>query len=201
MIEISLFVEDFGQEEFLSALIERLAREEQVVVMVRRRSVRGGRGRALAELAQYVRDIGRSREALPDFLVVVSDANCKGNVARRKEVEHAAAGLEQSHPGLLVLAVPDPHVERWMLVDSRAFKAVFGRGCDAPDAKCAKDRYKQVLLDAIRAAGIVPPLGGMEFARDIVDHLDLERADNLDGSLGQAVAALRNRFRNSRERL
>ena len=196
MIRVSLFAEDFGQEEFLSALMARLAREQEVEVDVRKRSVRGGRGRALTELAQYVRDIEKSREGMPDLLVVVSDANCQGYVARRKEVERAVAGLEQSHPGILVVVVPDPHVERWMLVDSRAFKAVLGRGCDAPDSKCAKDRYKKILLDAMKAAGIVPPLGGMEFARDIVKHLDLERADNLDGSLGQAVAALRNRFRN-----
>lgn len=197
MIEIALFAEDFGQEEFLSALIERLAREERAEAVVRRRSVRGGRARALSELSQFVRDIGRSRERLPDLLVVVSDANCEGYVSRRREVERAAAGLQETKPGFLIVAVPDPHVERWMLVDSRAFKAVLGRGCDAPDSKCEKDRYKQILLDAMKAAGVVPPLGGMEFARDIVDNLDLDRADRLDGSLGQTVASLRNYFRNA----
>jgi hypothetical protein len=43
-----------------------------------------------------------------------------------------------------------------------------------------------MLLTSMRAAGIVPPLGGMEFARDIVEHLDLQRAGQLDVSLGLA---------------
>jgi hypothetical protein len=90
-----------------------------------------------------------------------------------------------------MVAIPDPHVERWMLVDSQAFKAVLGRGCDAPDQKCERERYKHMLLAAMRAAGIVPPLGGMEYARDIVQHLDLQRAGQLDVSLGLAIASLR----------
>ena len=35
----------------------------------------------------------------------------------------------------VVLAVPDPHVERWLLLDGAAFKAAVGHGCDAPDQK------------------------------------------------------------------
>jgi len=127
---------------------------------------------------------------------VATDANCQGYGRRRREVEQEAVRFEQAHPDRLIVAIPDPHVERWMLVDSRAFKAVLGRGCDAPDSKCERQRYKQALLQAMQAAGIVPPLGGMEYAGDIVQHLDLERIGSLDESLGQTVAALRNRLKN-----
>jgi hypothetical protein len=128
---------------------------------------------------------------MPDLLVVATDANCQGFSDRKREIEKAAYRLLETNPEKLLMAIPDPHIERWMLVDSRAFKAVLGRGCEAPDQKCQRERYKQMLLAAMRAAGIVPPLGGMEYAREIVQHLDLERAGRLDPSLGSTVAGLR----------
>ena len=42
--------------------------------------------------------------------------------------------------------VPNPHVERWLLLDGAAFKAAVGHGCDAPDQKCDRGRYKERLL-------------------------------------------------------
>jgi hypothetical protein len=191
MIEISLFVEDFGHEEFLTALTERLAAEAGTGVRIRPRSVRGGRGKVLTEVGQYIVDIEKGREPMPDLLVVATDANCQGYTSRKKEIEKVAASLIQRFPEKLLVAIPDPHVERWMLVDSQAFKAVLGRGCNAPDLKCERERYKHMLLTSMRAAGIVPPLGGMEYARDIVKHLDLQRAGKLDVSLGLAIASLR----------
>lgn len=195
MVSASLFVEDFGQEEYLTALTERIAQDEGIEVEIRPRSVRGGHGRALSELAEYVADLLKGREPLPDLLIVARDANCQGRAARQKELEGAVSGIERIYPGFVIAAIPDPHVERWMLVDSQAFKAVLGRGCKAPDYKCEKVRYKKQLLDAMREAGVVPPLGGMEFARDLVAQLDLERAGSLDDSLGQFVADLRRKLR------
>lgn len=197
MLSISLFVEDFGHEEFLVALIGRIAREQDVQIAVHPRSVRGGRGKVLSELSQYVTDIDRGREYLPDLLIVATDANCKGYGSRKREVEEVVSSLEQKHPGILILAIPDPHIERWMLIDSHAFKAVLGRGCNAPDLKCERQRYKLLLLRAMEEAGIVPPLGGMEYARDIVEHLALEKMNNLDKSLALTVNALQNRLRNT----
>ena len=43
----------------------------------------------------------------------------------------------------VILAPPDPHVERWLLLDGAAYKAVFGKGCDTPDLKCDRNHYKQ----------------------------------------------------------
>jgi hypothetical protein len=83
----------------------------------------------------------------------------------------------------VICAVPDPHIERWLLVDSAAFKSVLGRGCAAPDQKCEKARYKRLLIEAIRQAGIIPNLGGIEFAADIVAAMNLARASRLDPSL------------------
>ena len=50
---IDLFAEDRAHEEFLKAVIYRLAREENKRVRIRFRSARGGHGKALSELRFY----------------------------------------------------------------------------------------------------------------------------------------------------
>ena len=95
----------------------------------------------------------------------------------------------------VICAVPDPHIERWLLVDSAAFKSVLGRGCAAPDQKCEKARYKRLLIEAIRQAGIIPNLGGIEFAADIVAAMNLARASRLDPSLKPFLDELKTVFR------
>ncbi len=59
-LTVDLFAEDRAHEEFLRALIQRLAREETCELWnLRVRSARGGHGRALDELSNYLRMIRR----------------------------------------------------------------------------------------------------------------------------------------------
>jgi hypothetical protein len=105
----------------------------------------------------------------------------------------------QDAPVPMILALPDPHIERWLLLDGAAFKAVFGMGCDAPDRKCDRGRYKQRLVEAIYATGTIPGLGGIEYAEDIVQRINkrinIGRATRADSSFGRFVADLRDTFR------
>ena len=70
MRKIALFVEDAAHETVLKALIMRLSREFSVPVQIDRSSVRGGRGKMIHELQQYLRDLKRGGESLPDLLIV-----------------------------------------------------------------------------------------------------------------------------------
>ncbi len=193
MRSITLFVEDFGHEEFITAWIERFSRETDVPVEIHRYSVRGGHGRAIEELRQFVVDVRAARETWPDLLVVAIDANCQGVAPRRKEIESAMGELAFK----VLLAVPDPHVERWLLLDSAAFKSVLGKGCDAPDFKCERDRYKKLLAQAVSKAGVTPLIGGLEHARDIVDSMDFSRMTRKGGDrvLSQFLQELQKLFK------
>ncbi|MBK7900376.1 MAG: DUF4276 family protein [Azonexus sp.] len=191
MRDIALFVEDQAHKEFLAALLQRLAGEAGVEIRMDWRNARRGHGAVVTELKQYFRDLMRGRDRLPDLIVVATDANCKGLVERLRQVNAVTdKALVQT-----VCAVPDPHIERWLLADSAAFKAVFGRGCAAPDAKCERSRYKKMLVDAIRATGIAPSLGGIEFADDIVGAMDLSRVAGSDASLGRFIEEARKVFK------
>lgn len=185
MRDIALFVEDFAHRQIIGALVQRLAQESDILVRLDWRNARRGHGKVVQELKQYLHDLDRQGERLPELIIVATDANCKGLNDRVKELQAIPS------PAPMILAVPDPHIERWLLLDGAAFKAVFGKGCGAPDQKCARDRYKQLLIRAISATGIEPSLGGIEFAEDIVQNIDIDRAANADRSFERFVNELR----------
>ena len=193
MREIALFVEDNAHREVVGALLQRLANESGLTVRLDWRSAIRGRGRVVQELKRYLNDLTR-QGGHPDLIVVATDANCRGLQQRVREIDTSTAVSP------VVLAVPDPHIERWLLLDGAAFKSVFGRGCDAPDHKCDRGRYKHQLFEAVRATGVVPQLGGIEFAEDIVEHMDIENAARADLSLRRFIDTLRGVFRQWEER-
>ncbi|MGQ9366571.1 hypothetical protein [Azospirillum sp. ST 5-10] len=194
MRRIFLFVEDSAHRRVVAAILNRLARDHGVPVSLRDFNVRHGHPAVVAELRLFVRDLRRGVQDLPDLLVIATDGNCKGYAERRDELSPIVEPVAEA----VVFAIPDPHVERWLLLDSHAFRQVAGKGCDAPDRKCERSRYKKRLMDSFRAAGLQPNLGGTEFAGDIFDVVDLDRVAMLDASLGRFLADLTRRFRDWR---
>ncbi len=188
MRDIALFVEDDAHQQVIGALVRRIAAECDVSVRLDWRNAVGGYGRVIAELGDYMRDLKRQGSPWPDLIVAATDANCKGLNERVREIGSSDT------PAPMILAVPDPHIERWLLLDGAAFKAVLGTGCDAPDQKCDRGRYKQRLIEAIHAAGTTPLLGGIEYAEDIVMAMDIGRASRVDRSFKHFVEDLRDAF-------
>jgi hypothetical protein len=191
MAEVLLFAEDDAQEKFVGALIQRMAAEFGLALKLRVRSSRGGFPRVLRELESYALVCERRAEASPDVVVVAVDANCKGLKDGCEEVEARASDTLRDR---LVVAIADPHIERWFLVDGAAFRSVLGHGCHAPDQKCEKDRYKGLLIRAVRDAGVEPLLGGIEYAEDLAKNIDLKRAAASDQALRRFISALRMKF-------
>jgi len=147
MPDIKLFVEDRGHEAFLQALVDRLATQYHLSIERSFPSARGGHGTVISKLKNYIADL--KDKGLPDLLIVAIDGNCKGYTVRKQEIEHALKG----YPGQVIYAIPDPHVERWYLLDSAAFKSALGKGCSAPAQKCDRDRYKRLLLEVFVMLG------------------------------------------------
>jgi hypothetical protein len=191
MIDVHLFAEDQGHEVIVGELVRKVAAGAGVQVDTSPENVRGGYGRAVAALRQYVRKVGLGIRPLPDILVVATDANCKGHADRVRAIREASGHLVDR----LVCAIPDPHVERWLLVDSHSFKLVLGRGCAAPDQKCDRDRYKELLARAVEGTGRRVEVGGLEHAAALVQAIDLRHAQQLDPSLGRFVEELESAFR------
>ena len=191
MISIALFVEDNAHESFVRALLGRLEREYGVSFDVSPRSAMRGGDAVRSEIRQYLTDIRQDRQSLPDLIIIAKDANCQKCATVRRELD---AFVNTGLRDLLVYAIPDPHIERWLLLDSRAFKQALGKGCDSPDLKCARDRYKHQLAQAVRNAGARPLLGGIEHTDEIVAHMDLEAVAKSDESFREFLHSLRNRL-------
>lgn len=193
MPEITLFCEDSFHEKFIGALLRRLDDEYHAGVTARFLSARGGLSKMHGELKDFLRDLERDRQRLPDSVIVVVDANCQGYNGRKGLMDGVLAHYPQFQQ-LVSYAIPDPHIERWMLVDANAFQNVFGRGCTLPAVKCAKDEYKKLLRTEIRQSGIEAPLGGEEFAEDIVMAMNLGQVETREPSFGLFLRNLRALF-------
>ena len=191
MHNISLFVEDRAHEDFLTALIQRLADEYNVKINIKASSVRGGHGKVITELRQYLRDLQHYTEDLPDLIIVGTDGNRAGFSERKKEINQVTSDFTD----LVICAIPDPHIERWLLLDSAAFKTVLGKGCQAPDQKFEKARYKKLLIEAVLEAGLIPILGGIEHTADIVNAMDFQHLEQSDRSFQRFFRALQRQFR------
>ena len=193
-LTVDIFVEDRAHEAFLVPMLRRIAQEENVEVTPRVRSGRGGHGRAVTELKLY-QDLVQKDAAgttRPDLLIAGIDGNCSTFANAKKAIEGAT---HDPFSDRLVVACPDPHVERWYLADPESFKEVVGHWLTIAKKKCARDYYKDTLAKVVRKAGHPATLGGIEFAQEPVERMDLYRAGKNERSLKSFVDDLRARLR------
>lgn len=182
-IRILYFLEDRAQEGFVKALVKRIAKEESLSAAALIHDVRSARGgsKIINEFKSFVKDL-KAGGPETDLLVVAVDGNCKGHRERKKQLEQ----YFKSAPHLLdkvVFAVPDPHIERWYILDQKAFKDGVGidKSPSLPPYKCKRDYYKQLLYQVLKESNVSSILGGAEYAERIVENIGnvnlLERHD------------------------
>ncbi|HZU16814.1 MAG TPA: hypothetical protein VFD01_09505 [Candidatus Dormibacteraeota bacterium] len=102
-------VEDEAHRALLEPLLRRLARECGQGLEVRVRQADGGAGRTISSLRQYGRDLHYGLDPYLDLLVVAIDADRQRWQERRQQALKALGG---GYPGRIVVAIPEPHIER-----------------------------------------------------------------------------------------
>ena len=185
---IDLFCEDRAHEAFLKPLISRIGVEKGCDLRVRVRIARGGRPRVMREFRNYQRVAPVVSNADADVVVVAIDGNCLGFAEARADVQKLAI---PTFADRLVVASPDPHIERWYMADPQAVSKVLGR--EAPDLKrkCERAYYKRALRDLIARSGRMPLLGGPETAPDLAENVNVYRAGRNDSSFKAFVSDLK----------
>jgi hypothetical protein len=191
-LTVALFAEDVAHEEFLSAVVHRLIGEERATASVNVAAARGGHGRALEEFRLWQRAVAHGAVGLPDLLLVARDANCRNWNQVRAEIQQS---VQPGRLPPLVVACPDPYIEKWYMADPESFAQAVGAGPRSLRRKCQPGRYKELLRQAIRNAGHIPTLGGIEFAREIVQAMDLYRAGQNEPSLRAFLNDCRDQIR------
>ena len=92
-----------------------------------------------------------------------------------------------------MIGAPEPHIECWYLSDPPALQRVLSSSVQAPvpDSKCGSGRFKRVLSQTVKDAGVEPAEGGIEYAEDIVEEMDIYRACSNVPSLDTFVRDLK----------
>ncbi|MEW6337794.1 MAG: hypothetical protein AB1625_10405 [Acidobacteriota bacterium] len=156
------------------------------------RSARGGHGSALSELKLYQRSAGVGMPQGADLVVVAIDANCSPWAQARNEIEESIGTALRPRAAI---ACPEPHIERWYLADPDSVFTVVGARPNPGRRKCDRNRYKKLLADTVKAGGHPTPLGGIEFASELVLAMDLYRAGKAERSLKDFVDRVRDLLR------
>ncbi len=189
--KIIFFLEDAAQESFIRAMVERLIHDEGKDVSDYALHVLSSRGGGSIRAYKDFLIQAKKRNYLDaDVLVVGSDGNCNGFVKRKQQLLDASKGL--SYPEV-ISAVPDPHIERWYLLDSQALAdaAEVPVKVVSPIAKCDKNHYKNLLKKALTDQGVFPLLGGAEYGEIVAKSMNIYAAGAVDHSLRDFIDQVR----------
>ena len=198
-INVLYFLEDRAQEGFVKALVARVAGEVNIPGEELAHDVRSARhgSKVVKEFRQFLKYAPGMLFQGPILLVVAIDGNCSGYGEKVRQLENY---VRPNHPfkGKVAYAIPDPHIERWYMMDQAAFKEGISldKAPDMPPYKCHKNYYKLLLNATLKEGGINSVLGGAEYAERIVSRMRrLDALSQHDPGFGHFVADLRGKFR------
>ena len=186
-LSVAFFLEDIGQEAIIPPIFKRVASEEGIPPeYLECRVLHSRGGGSLSAYAKFLKDAKKTRHASANLLVVGSDGNCKGFATRRDQILRKAEGSPFAE---VIAAVPDPHVERWYLLDIPTLQNAAGVHITLPPVpeKCEKNFYKRLLRQAFDGTEVTPPLGGIEYGERIADQMDFYNAGKQDHGFADFV--------------
>ena len=182
-IRIGYFLEDIAHEKFIKEITIKILENEynskKVIHDVR--AARGG-SKSHKKFKDFIKDTRKQIALDVDILIVAKDGNCKGFREVKRELSSCIKG---DHPlkEKIIFAIPDPHIEKWYLLDQRAFKKALETETapDLPPYKCEKNYYKGIMKRFLKEQDINSLSGGAEYGQLIVQNLEnltyFERCD------------------------
>lgn len=166
------FCEDYAHEMFITGIFERFNLRIEI------RNSTGG-SRVWNSLGRFIENIKKGIEDMPDILVVVIDGDCNKYTEVRDRISYLIESKNVNIP-CLVVAIPEPHIERWYIEDQQAIQNAIGKvNYIKPKYKCERHYYKNILRELIRSANVDSPLlGGVEYGKEIAKNLNPNMMDN-----------------------
>lgn len=141
-IRVLYFLEDRAQERFLVSLVERIALGISIPREAIAPDVRSSRGgsRVMGEFEAFARDLRAAGMCGADIIVVGVDGDCDGPEKKARQLKEYVQDTDPFRD-VLIYAIPDPHIERWYLLDQEALKRGTGlrQGISPPAYKCEGD--------------------------------------------------------------
>lgn len=192
MLSIGLFLEDLAQAEFAHAFIDKVFSQCGIAPYeMHIRNARGGKTRVYSQFRDYLKDYQGFAAVGYDLTIAMIDTDCESPPAHVVKLQRIQADCGYVSP--VIYATPHPYVEAWYLADPSGVQRV--AGCPAtpfvPIGECNSTLYKEALINAFIAGGVVPTAGGVEYAADIVQAMNLYTATRTLPELDQFVGELR----------
>ena len=184
---IGLFMEDIAHVRFIISLVERVASETNIRLQCDVRSATGGIPQMRGELRRFLRDHTNIESAFFDVLIIVQDADHRSEAETKRQIQRH---IEQSrYHREVIIAAPELYIEAWYLADTVSIQTISGSQdlIRVPQGIADKDEYKRTLSRIFPGA----LLGGIEYADDIVENMDLYRASQNVNSLRHFMDELR----------
>ena len=191
-ISVLYFLEDRAHENFLTALVERIAEEMGFVTQHDvRNAVRGDN--IVNELDIFIRSIEDFTNI--DVIIIARDGDGKKYSDRVKEIKNIFNKLDNAlidyFERVVVFCIPDPYIERWYCSDLNALKKIVGRRIEIKQPKYSNDKsyYKILLRDVFKQIG--SQLGGIEYGDEIAQEINLDRLEKVNANFGKFIKDLR----------
>ena len=184
---VGLFMEDVVQERFITSIISRIASDIDIHVIFEIRNATGGIPKMRGELSGFLRDHTQIGNPVFDVLIIVQDTDLRSEAETKRQIQRH---IERSrYQGEVVIAAPEPYIEAWYLADPISIQTITGSPnlVQMPRGISEKDKYKYALSQAFPSA----PYGGIEYADEIVENMDLYRASQNVSSLRHFIDELR----------
>lgn len=176
--KITCFFEDIAHEQFICAVVRRLAKKNEIQIELSVRNAIHG-SKMLLELVIYLKELKNQKECCPNILIVVRDGDCRRHQEVKREILEKTNSILKGSLPAIVCAIPEPHIERWYVEDQNAFKKVLPTtDLEKWQYRCEKVYYKRILKKAIQSTGVEPSLGGAEYGEDIGNFVDPRRMDD-----------------------
>jgi hypothetical protein len=186
-LDVAFYLEDFAHESFVPALVKRLAVDVECSINPIIRSATGGHGVVMGEFQKFVRDVKKRGAIMPPLLVVALDGNSVGRVGRVNQVREVVNDME--YRGRVVCIAPEPHIERWYLIDKETLQELLqsSTAIPLPPTNGRKDQFKQALAQAVVSAGVDAPFEGIEYGEELAERMNLVRAGSRADDFSMAV--------------
>lgn len=192
---IIFYLEDAAQEAIIPPLVERLIQDEGKNIGDYALLVLGARGGgSISAYKAYIKQVKKQKNLNADVLIVGSDGNCNGFTKRRQQLMDASKNIPYPY---IITAIPDPHVERWYMLDGHALAMAADTAVQAvvPAIKCDKNHYKTLLKKTFTDQNVFPPLGGIEYGPEVAKTMDLYAAGTADHAFRDFVDQVRSWIR------
>ena len=186
-LDVSAFYEDAAHEAVVGAFFRTHCDAIGVNALLRVRNNAGGHG-AMTHAVRSFFSATKRGEIAGDAFLIARDGNGIGVVERERELKAICEQLEIAVP--IVYAIPEPHIEHWLLLDPHAIKTVFGVRFDEVAHHPNRGGYKNALAQVCVAANINSPTGGIEFADDIVAVANLQQIRQRDNSVDRFLRGI-----------